>query len=61
VLDRDSPSAPDRGTVDRQIGRPAEIADLVQFLAGPAASFLTGEVVTARGVPRPANVEDRFP
>jgi NAD(P)-dependent dehydrogenase (short-subunit alcohol dehydrogenase family) len=41
----------DRETVDREIGTPAEVADVVQFLASPAASFMTGETVTVRGVP----------
>ena len=41
----------DRDTVDRKIGTPAEIADVAQFLASPASSYLTGETVTARGVP----------
>lgn len=42
----------DRDTVDRELGRPEEISDVVQFLASPAASFMTGETVTVRGVPR---------
>ena len=42
----------DRGTVDRRIGTSAEIADIAQFLASPAASYLVGETVTAMGVPR---------
>ena len=41
----------DRTNVDRRIGLPAEIADAVQFLASPAASFLTGETVAPAGVP----------
>ena len=41
----------DRDDVDRKIGTPAEIADVAQFLASPASSYLTGETVTARGVP----------
>lgn len=61
VLDRDVSAVPGRGTVDRQIGHPEEIADLVQFLVSPAASFLTGEVIPVRGVPQEANVDDRFP
>jgi 3-oxoacyl-[acyl-carrier protein] reductase len=41
----------DRGEVDRKIGTSEEIADITQFLASPAASYLTGETITARGVP----------
>ncbi|MFB6359998.1 MAG: SDR family NAD(P)-dependent oxidoreductase [Halobacteriales archaeon] len=41
----------DREEVDRRIGVSAEIADVVQFLASPAASFLTGETVAPAGVP----------
>jgi NAD(P)-dependent dehydrogenase (short-subunit alcohol dehydrogenase family) len=42
----------DRNEVDRRIGVSAEIADLAQFLASDAASYLIGETVTAKGVPR---------
>jgi NAD(P)-dependent dehydrogenase (short-subunit alcohol dehydrogenase family) len=41
----------DRTKVDRRIGTSEEIADVAQFLASPASSFVTGETVTARGVP----------
>ncbi|MFB6308804.1 MAG: SDR family NAD(P)-dependent oxidoreductase [Haloarculaceae archaeon] len=41
----------DRGTVDRTVGTAGEIADVIRFLASDAASFLTGETVTPRGVP----------
>jgi len=41
----------DRGEVDKRIGASEEIADVVQFLASDAASFVVGETVTARGVP----------
>ncbi|MDY6819892.1 MAG: glucose 1-dehydrogenase [Halobacteriales archaeon] len=42
----------DREAVDRQIGKTEEIADVAQFLASPAASYLIGETITAKGVPR---------
>lgn len=42
----------DVDAVDRQIGRPAEIARVVHFLASPAASYIQGETVVAEGVPR---------
>lgn len=61
VLDRDVDAVPDRDVVDRQIGYPEEIADLVQFLVSPAASYMTGEVVDIRGVPQGLNLDDRFP
>jgi NAD(P)-dependent dehydrogenase (short-subunit alcohol dehydrogenase family) len=46
----------DRSTVDRQVGESEEIADLAQFLASEAASFVVGETITARG--RPDIMED---
>jgi 3-oxoacyl-[acyl-carrier protein] reductase len=42
----------DRDEVDRRVGRSEEIADVARFLASPAASFVTGETVTAGGVPQ---------
>ncbi|PSQ15860.1 3-oxoacyl-ACP reductase [Halobacteriales archaeon QS_8_69_26] len=41
----------DRDEVDRRIGLSEEIADVTQFLASRAASFVTGETVSPRGVP----------
>ncbi|WP_424019211.1 SDR family NAD(P)-dependent oxidoreductase [Halorientalis pallida] len=41
----------DRSEVDRQIGLEEEIADLAQFLASDASSYITGETITAKGVP----------
>jgi NAD(P)-dependent dehydrogenase (short-subunit alcohol dehydrogenase family) len=42
----------DRGRVARRVGTPQEIADVVEFLCRPAASFVTGAVVPVTGVPR---------
>ena len=42
----------DREDVKRRIGTTEEIADIAQFLASPAASYLVGETITAQGVPR---------
>jgi len=41
-----------RDDVERRIGKTEEIADLAQFLASPASSYVVGETVTAAGVPR---------
>ena len=40
-----------RDDVERQIGTSEEIADLTQFLASPASSYIVGETVTIAGVP----------
>ncbi|MFC6904646.1 SDR family oxidoreductase [Halalkalicoccus tibetensis] len=45
----------DREEVDRRIGLSEEIADIAQFLASPASSYIVGETITAGGIPR---VED---
>ncbi|WP_433629554.1 SDR family NAD(P)-dependent oxidoreductase [Halomicrococcus sp. NG-SE-24] len=42
----------DRDEVERRIGTSAEIADVAQFLASSASSYLVGETITAQGVPR---------
>ena len=41
----------DRNEVDRRIGLSEEIADMTQFLASEASSYMVGETVTAKGVP----------
>ena len=50
-----SDDMPPREKADRRIGHTEEIADVVQFLASPAASFMNGETVTVKGVPRAGN------
>ncbi|MFD1565041.1 SDR family NAD(P)-dependent oxidoreductase [Haloarchaeobius amylolyticus] len=42
----------DREAVARRIGTVEEIADVAQFLASPASSYVLGETITAQGVPR---------
>ncbi|WP_129116560.1 SDR family NAD(P)-dependent oxidoreductase [Halegenticoccus tardaugens] len=42
----------DRDEVERRIGTSEEIADVAQFLASPASSYVVGETITAQGVPR---------
>ncbi|MBX0293783.1 SDR family NAD(P)-dependent oxidoreductase [Haloarcula nitratireducens] len=41
----------DRESVDRNVGVSEEIADAVRFLASDAASFVTGQTLSPRGVP----------
>lgn len=41
----------DRADPQRNIGEPEEIADIVRFLSSSASSFMTGETVTAKGMP----------
>lgn len=47
----------DRTEVDRRIGTVEEITDIAQFLASPASSYLVGETITAKGVPRISELE----
>jgi NAD(P)-dependent dehydrogenase (short-subunit alcohol dehydrogenase family) len=55
TLGIESEDMPARGTVDRRIGHTEDIADVVQFLASPAAAFVNGETYTVKGVPRAGN------
>ncbi|WP_135534191.1 SDR family NAD(P)-dependent oxidoreductase [Halostella pelagica] len=41
----------DRETVERRLGTSEEIADIAQFLASPAASYLVGQSIAPAGVP----------
>lgn len=51
IKDRMGVDDPDRSNVDREIGTPGEVADLVRFLASPAASFITGQSIVIKGPP----------
>jgi NAD(P)-dependent dehydrogenase (short-subunit alcohol dehydrogenase family) len=55
TLGIESDDMPPREATDRRIGHTEEVADVVQFLVSPAASFMTGETVTVKGVPRAGN------
>ena len=46
-----SADAVDRTEVERRIGTTEEIADVAQFLAAPASSYVVGQTITAQGVP----------
>ena len=46
-----NPTDVDRDDVTKEMGLPAEIADIVQFLASDASSYIVGETITAQGVP----------
>ncbi|MFC7233100.1 SDR family NAD(P)-dependent oxidoreductase [Saliphagus sp. GCM10025308] len=41
----------DRDEIDRRMGTVEEIADIVQFLASPASSYLVGQTLEAAGKP----------
>ncbi|NHN48508.1 SDR family oxidoreductase [Halostella sp. JP-L12] len=41
----------DRSEVERRIGMSEEIADVAQFLASPASSYVVGQTITPAGVP----------
>ena len=45
------PADVERGDVAKEMGRPEEIADVVQFLTSDASSYIVGETITAQGVP----------
>jgi NAD(P)-dependent dehydrogenase (short-subunit alcohol dehydrogenase family) len=55
TLGIDESDMPPRDQVDRRIGHTEDIADVVQFLASPAAAFVDGETYTVKGVPRAGN------
>jgi NAD(P)-dependent dehydrogenase (short-subunit alcohol dehydrogenase family) len=42
----------DRDDTHRRIGLEEEIADITQFLASEASSYMTGETISAKGVPQ---------
>jgi 3-oxoacyl-[acyl-carrier protein] reductase len=45
------PSDVDREDIAKEMGLPEEIADIVQFLASDASSYIVGETITAQGIP----------
>lgn len=45
------PSDVDREEIAKDMGLPEEIADITQFLASEASSYIVGETITAQGVP----------
>lgn len=50
-LDAEPGDAYDRSRIDRPIGSPAEVADVIVFLASPASSFVSGETLIMEGAP----------
>jgi NAD(P)-dependent dehydrogenase (short-subunit alcohol dehydrogenase family) len=55
TLGIDAEQMPPREQVERRIGHGEDIADVIQFLASPAAAFVNGETYTVKGVPRAGN------
>ena len=55
TLGIDESDMPPREQVNRRIGYPEDIADVVQFLASDAAAFIDGQTLTVKGVPSPGN------
>ncbi|MEF8791193.1 MAG: SDR family NAD(P)-dependent oxidoreductase [Haloarculaceae archaeon] len=47
----------DRSSVARRMGLPEEISDVIQFLASDASSYLVGETIEVKGVPRIGETE----
>ena len=45
------PANVERSDIAKEMGLPEEIADIVQFLASDASSYIVGETITAQGVP----------
>jgi NAD(P)-dependent dehydrogenase (short-subunit alcohol dehydrogenase family) len=45
------PADVDREDIAKDMGLPEEIADITQFLASDASSYIVGETITAKGVP----------
>ncbi|APX96759.1 SDR family NAD(P)-dependent oxidoreductase [Natronorubrum daqingense] len=48
----------DREEVARRIGTVEEVADVTQFLASPASSYVVGETITVQGVPQISEERD---
>jgi NAD(P)-dependent dehydrogenase (short-subunit alcohol dehydrogenase family) len=55
TLGIDESDMPPRDQVNRRIGTGEDIADVVQFLASPAATYIDGETITVKGVPQAGN------